>query len=76
MKENPNTDVAILFGFLFTLLLYDTVVFVLSKTNTPIKPGIESDKKMADKLMYNDDTQNYPFNRLKFAVETFGHSTQ
>ena len=29
---------------------------------------------MADKLMYNipnDDTQNYPFYRLKLMVETF-----
>ena len=28
---------------------------------------------MADKLMYihNDNTQNYPFCRLKFVVETF-----
>ena len=28
---------------------------------------------MADKFMYihNDDTQNYPFCRLKFVVETF-----
>ena len=31
---------------------------------------------MAEKLMYNDDTQNYPFNRLKFVVETFGHLIQ
>ena len=33
---------------------------------------------MADKLMYvpNDDTQNYPFSRLLWVVETFGHSTK
>ena len=31
---------------------------------------------MAEKFMYNDDTQNYPFSRLKFVVLTFGHSTQ
>ena len=32
---------------------------------------------MADKLMYilNDDTQYYPFCRLKLEVETFVHST-
>ncbi len=32
---------------------------------------------MADKLMYipNDDTQNYPFSRLKLVVETLWHST-
>ena len=31
---------------------------------------------MSDKLMYipNNDTQNYPFCRLKFVVETFEHS--
>ena len=31
---------------------------------------------IADKLIYipNDDTQNYPFCRLKFVVETFEHS--
>ena len=33
---------------------------------------------MADKLMYliipNDDSQNYPFYRLKLVVETFEHS--
>ena len=33
---------------------------------------------MADKIMYNpnDDTQKYPFCRLKLFVETFEHSTQ
>ena len=31
---------------------------------------------MAEKFMYNNDTQNYPFNRLKFVVETFGHLIQ
>ena len=38
---------------------------------------ISKDKTMADKLMYipNDDTQNYPFCRLKFVVEMFQHST-
>ena len=38
---------------------------------------IQSDKTMADKLMYilNDKTQNYPFCRLKLVVETFGNST-
>ena len=32
---------------------------------------------MTDKLMHipNDDTQNYPFCRLKSVVETFEHST-
>ena len=30
---------------------------------------------MADKLIYipNDDTQNYPFCRLKLVIETFDH---
>ena len=30
---------------------------------------------MADKLMYipNDDTQNYPFSKLKFVIEKFEH---
>ena len=33
---------------------------------------------MADKLMYflNDNTQNYPFHRLKLVVEKFGHPTK
>ena len=32
---------------------------------------------MVDKLIYipNDDTQNYPFCRLKLLVETFKHSS-
>ena len=30
---------------------------------------------MADKLMYNDGTQNYFFCKLQLAVETFGHAT-
>ena len=36
------------------------------------------DKTMANKLMYipNEDTQKYPFCRLKFVVETFEHSTE
>ena len=35
--------------------------------------GIEREKTMADKLMYipNDDTEYYPFCRLKLVVETF-----
>ena len=39
---------------------------------------IYRDKTVANKLMYisNDDTQNYPFCRLKLVVETFGHSTK
>ena len=48
------------------------------KTNPKVKlPGISRDKTMTDKLMYipNDDTQNYPFCRLKLVVETFEHST-
>ena len=42
-----------------------------------LKPRILKDKKMADKLMYipNNDTQNYPYCRLKLVVETIGHST-
>ena len=34
-------------------------------------------KTMADTLMYipKDDTQNYPFCRLKLMVETYEHST-
>ena len=34
------------------------------------------DKTMDDKLMYtpNDDSQNYPFCKLQFVVEMFGHS--
>ena len=33
---------------------------------------------MADKLIYifNNDTQNYPFYRLKLVVETFEHLTK
>ena len=36
----------------------------------------QGSKTMADKFMYipNDDTQNYPFYRLKLVVETFEHS--
>ena len=36
------------------------------------------DKTMADKLMYipNDDTNNYPFCRLKLVVETFEYTTE
>ena len=34
-------------------------------------------KTMADKLIFipNDDTQNYPFCRLKLVFETFEYST-
>ena len=41
------------------------------------KSGIQRDKPMADKLVYipNDDTQNFPFCRLKLVVEMFEHST-
>ena len=38
--------------------------------------GIKRDKTTADKLMYNGDTQNYPFCRLQLVVETFDHSTK
>ena len=31
---------------------------------------------MADKLMYNNNTQNYPFCRLQLVVETFEHLTK
>ena len=34
------------------------------------------DKTIADKLMYNNDTQNNAFFKLKLVVETFEHSTQ
>ena len=36
---------------------------------------ILQDKTMSDKLMYitNDDTQNYPYRRLQFEIEKFGH---
>ena len=37
--------------------------------------GNYRDKTMADKLMPKDETQNYPFCRLKLVVETFEHST-
>ena len=39
--------------------------------------GFFSYKTMADKLMNipSDDTQNYPFCRLKLVVELFEHST-
>ena len=33
------------------------------------------DKTMANKFMYNEDTQNYPFCKLQLVVETFEHST-
>ena len=38
-----------------------------------ILTAILRDKTMAYKLMYipDDDTQNYPFCRLKFVIETF-----
>ena len=41
-------------------------------------PGTYRDKTMADKLIYipNNNTQNYPFCRLKLVFETFKHSTQ
>ena len=36
---------------------------------------VKESKTMADKLMYilNDNTQNYPFCRLRLVVETFKH---
>ena len=47
--------------------------------NLPIKvkPGIERDKTMADKIKYvpNDDARNNSFCILQLVVETIGHST-
>ena len=47
------------------------------KYSNKLISGIERDKEMADKLIYifNNDTKNYPFRRLKLVIETFGHST-
>ena len=46
------------------------------KINFILFPLMQGSKKtMADKLLYNDDTQNYPFCRLKSVIETFKHST-
>ena len=46
--------------------IFQSLTYILSR-----------DKTMAGKLMYisNDVTQNYPFCRLKFGAETFGHLT-
>ena len=64
------------------LKTFENVLIVrINKLNNVDKkhflPGIYRDKTMANKLMWisNDDTQKYPFCRLQFVVETFGHST-
>ena len=53
-------------------------IFVLNVGMLQNFPGIQRNKTMADKLMYNvhpnDGKQKYLFFRLKLVVETFKHS--
>ena len=53
-------------------LTVEDIRFPTSLGNTS---GMKRDKTMAIKYIYipNDDTQNYPFCRLKLEVETFEH---
>ncbi len=47
----------------------------LDRSIVQVFPGIYRDKTMADNLMYipKDNTQNYPFCRLKLVVKTLKH---
>ena len=81
-SKSSQSSFVILFCCYAITLLMDKIriIFVLLDPGTPeiILEAIRDlrDKTMADKLMCipNDETQIYPFCRLKLVVETFQHS--
>ena len=65
-----STQMIILNFIIITYTFYNNMLYYMQE-----KSGIQRDKPMADKLVYipNDDTQNFPFCRLKLVVETLEH---